>query len=468
MYIKVRSRFEYWARSQRFGERNLTMKPSSRFSGIAWIGNIPNNWSIASLKKYASYISRGKSPEYADKGIPIINQACIYWDGLKLENVKFQDPNIVNGHKGKLYYGDLLINSTGTGTLGRLGVFNIDEEYFADSHVTIVRPKKELLTKYLYYLLQTNIYQGYIYSVISSGATNQIELSREGLSNTPIIVPPFQVQKAIAHFLDRKTAAIETLIAKKQRLIQLLEEKRTALINQAVTKGLNPDVPMKDSGIPWIGKIPEHWKVKRFKFLINYLEQGWSPSCENRLVDEQEWGILKVGCVNGGYFDELEHKALPSDLQPKLEYKIKTGDILVSRANTKELLGSAAKVHAVHRKLLLCDKLYRLKIVSSVDSAFFVILLQSKCARYQFERDSSGASSSMQNISQESMKDFLFPLASLQEQHFIVNILDKNFQSLDDLKFKLLNQIRKLQEYRQSLITAAVTGKIDIKREEAT
>ncbi|OKH52153.1 hypothetical protein NIES2101_16090 [Calothrix sp. HK-06] len=148
-------------------------------------------------------------------------------------------------------------------------------------------------------------------------------------------------------------------------------------------------------------------------------------------------------------------------------YEIKTGDILVSRANTKELLGSAAIVHEVRRKLLLCDKLYRLKTVDDVDPAFFVILLKSKCARNQFECESSGASSSMQNISQESMRDFVLPLPPLQEQHFIVNTLNKNFQITDNLRKKLLNQIEKLQEYRQSLITAAVTGKIYITQKEA-
>ena len=169
------------------------MNPSFKYSGVHWIGKVPSNWNILALKRYAPYISRGRSPDYTDdkyKGIPIINQACIYWDGLKLEKVKFQDPSVVTGYRGKLYQGDLLINSTGTGTLGRVGVFNLDGEYLADSHVTIIRPAKEIFAKYLYYLLQTDVYQGYIYSVLATGATNQIELSREGLSDTPIIVPP--------------------------------------------------------------------------------------------------------------------------------------------------------------------------------------------------------------------------------------------------------------------------------------
>lgn len=337
---------------------------------------------------------------------------------------------------------------------------------FGSTEFHVIRAPDSDTTRFLSYVFRSHRFKVEGEGMMT-GTAGQKRVSDDYVKNFEVFLPPQKLRGLIASFLDRKTAAIDTLIAKKQRLIQLLEEKRTALINQAVTKGLNPNVPMKDSRIPWISRIPEHWKVKRFKYLISYLEQGWSPSCENRLVTEQEWGVLKVGCVNGGYFNELEHKALPSDLQPKLEYKIKAGDILISRANTKELLGSAARVHVIKRKLLLCDKLYRLKTVDDVNPAFFVILMKSKCARYQFERDSSGASSSMQNISQESMRDFVLPLASIHEQQLIIDTLNKNFQTLNNLKGKLLKQIEKLQEYRQSLITAAVTGKIDIREEVA-
>lgn len=429
----------------------LTYKPS----GVEWLVEVvPSCWIVAPLKRYSNYISRGISPEYIDgeeMGIPIINQACIYWEGLHIENVKFHDPSKVNARRGKLYPRDLLINSTGTGTLGRIAIFNLDKEYLADSHVTIVRTKSELSEKFLYYLLQSNIYQDYIYSVLSPGATKQIELSRWGLSNTPILIPPLFTQQLISAFLDCETTHIDTLITKKRALINLLQKKRTAIITETITKGLNSKVTIKDSGIPWIGNIPEHWEVRRFKFMLKYLEQGWSPACESRLADEEEWGVLKVGCVNGGYFNELEHKALPGNLEPKLQYEIKIGDILISRANTKELLGSVAKVHSIQRKLLLCDKLYRLKTVDDVDPDFFVILLQSICARYQFERDSSGASDSMQNISQASMVNFTLPLPPLQEQKLIVDKLNKNFRQLDELKEKLLNQIQELQKYRQAL-----------------
>src|SRR5205085_2864439 len=125
---------------------------------------------------------------------------------------------------------------------------------------------------------------------------------------------------------------------------------------------------------------------------------GWSPSCENRVADADEWGVLKVGCVNGTAFNENENKALPKDLKPIPGLEIKLGDILMSRANTRELLGSASIVRNVRPRLLLCDKLYRLRINQEILLPdFFVLIMRSSTVRFQLERDATGASSSMQN-----------------------------------------------------------------------
>lgn len=427
---------------------------------------VQEGWQKWKLAHAFRLIGSGTTPltsntEYFQGEIPWINTGDLN-DGYIYSVSKFISEKTINEFSALKVYpkGSLIIALYGA-TIGKLGILEIDA--CTNQACCVLAEPSHLDIKFVFYWLMSE--RPNIIELARGGG--QPNISQEIVRQLRVLAPSIQLQKAIARYLDYKTAAIDTLIIKKQRLIQLLEEKRGVLINQAVTKGLNPNVPMKDSKIPWIGKIPKHWGVRRFKLMIDYLEQGWSPSCENRLAEEQEWGVLKVGCVNGGYFNELEHKALPSDLRPKLEYEIKTGDILVSRANTKELLGSAAIVHGVQRKLLLCDKLYRLKTVDDVDPAFFVILLKSKCSRHQFECDSSGASSSMQNISQESMRDFVLPLAPLQEQHLIVNILNKNFQTTDNLRVKLLNQIAKLQEYRQSLIAAAVTGKIDVGEEIA-
>ncbi|QSJ19751.1 restriction endonuclease subunit S [Nostoc sp. UHCC 0702] len=443
-------------------------KPYSTYksSGLEWLGEIPLHWKVIRLKhicwRAANYGANESSENYLEEGVRFLRTTDIDdFGNLLSDNAVFLEPSKVTDYK--LADGDILISRSGT--IGRSFIYSKEKhgECAFAGYLVRFSLREGYLPRFIFYFTKSTAFIDWLgISIIQSTISN---VNGQKYANISLAIPPLREQQSIVSFLDCETTRIDTLITKKRELINLLRKKRVVLITQTITKGLDFTVPMKDSRIPWIGKIPQHWEVRRFKFMIKYLEQGWSPACENRLTDEEEWGVLKVGSVNGGNFNELEHKALPVNLEPKLQYEIKNGDILVSRANTKELLGSVAKVHTIQRKLLLCDKLYRLKTVDDVDPDFFVILLQSRCARYQFERDSSGASDSMQNISQASMDNFTLPLPPLQEQKLIVDKFNKSFRQLHELKEKLLTQIKELQKYRQSLITAAVTGKIDVREE---
>lgn len=188
-----------------------------------WLEMLPKNWDAVPLKRLTTFVSRGDSPDYVEESsIPVVNQGCIYWNGLRLDNVRYQAETQVSAWKGLLRQGDVLINATGTGTLGRAAIFNQVGRYIADSHVVIVRTNGRLYGPYLFYLLQTPLYQSYIYAALVAGSTNQIELSREGLRAMPIILPSSPEQRIIAAFLDRETARIDALISKRQQLISLL------------------------------------------------------------------------------------------------------------------------------------------------------------------------------------------------------------------------------------------------------
>jgi type I restriction enzyme, S subunit len=200
------------------------------------------------------------------------------------------------------------------------------------------------------------------------------------------------------------------------------------------------------------------WRVQRLKFALRALEQGWSPSCENRPAEEGEWGVLKVGCVNGAEFDPMENKALPADLQPIPSLEIRSGDILMSRANTRELLGSAALVRDTPPRLLLCDKLYRLTIDPAVvDASFLVWALGSRFARDQLERDATGASSSMQNIAQSVVRELLLPMPDLEEQRAIADYLDEKTATIDALIAKRERHIELLEEHSRRVLHCTVT-----------
>lgn len=348
---------------------------------------------------------------------------------------------------------------------------NVDFDGLCTSELLVLRGVGQD-RRFLLYLLITD---GFISLVDSSTyGAKMPRASWEFIGSIPVPVPPVNEQRTIADFLDRETAKLDTLVEKKRALIDKLKEKRTALISRTVTHGLPPDAAraagldphpkLKPSGIDWLGDVPEHWRSKRLKFELLGIEQGWSPQCDNAPAGEGEWGVLKAGAVNGSEFDPTENKRLPDEETPLREFEVKTGDFLVSRANTRELLGSAALVRNVQPQLLLCDKLYRLRISKrTLNPEFLLRFMRSIPGHYEFERDASGSSASMQNISQESVRNLWIPVPPHVEQSAIAEYLDRETAKIDRMVEKVGEAIARLQEYRTALITAAVTGKIDVR-----
>jgi type I restriction enzyme S subunit len=221
---------------------------------------LKEGWQRWKLSHAFNLIGSGTTPptgsvEYFQKEIPWVNTGDLN-DGYIYSVNKFVSEKAVSDFSAlKVFPTDSLIIALYGATIGKLGILKIDA--CTNQACCILSEPNHLDTKFVFYWLMSE--RNNIIELAQGGG--QPNISQEIVKNLRVFAPDIETQKLIATFLDRKTAAIDTLIAKKQRLIQLLEEKRTALINQAVTKGLNPNVPMKDSSIPWIGKIPEHWEI---------------------------------------------------------------------------------------------------------------------------------------------------------------------------------------------------------------
>jgi type I restriction enzyme S subunit len=321
-------------------------------------------------------------------------------------------------------------------------------------------PGPELVADYVFYLVQAAA------SELTARATGAIQqyLAKNDFSRLRIPRPPKRLQDRIADFLDRKTAVIDELIAKKERLVGLLAEKRQALITQAVTKGLDPTVPMKDSGVEWIGRVPAHWNAIAMRRVISGIEQGWSPESHDRTAEGDEWAVLKLGAVFRGVFRPGEHKALPESTQPERRYEVRQGDVLLTRANTLQLVGDACFVEQTPQRLMLPDLIYRLRLRHDiVDPRFLVKVLISDCGRNQIIADARGSSMTMAKVSGGHIRSWLVPLPpSVEEQRAIATFIQENQARIDATADVVKRQIEKLREYRQALITAAVTGKIDV------
>ena len=357
--------------------------------------------------------------------------------------------------------GDTIVSTVRTYLRAIAPVWNQPDDLIVSTGFAVIRARPPMDAGYLSWALRSNTF---VESVVAeSVGVSYPAIAPSVLGSLSVPMPPPAEQRAIADFLDRETAKIDALIATQERLIALLDEKRQATVTHAVTKGLDPNAPMKESGVPSLGRVKASWPVVRLKTVLRQVEQGWSPQCENRTAEPDEWGVLKVGCVNGTHFDETENKALPRDLDPIPSLEIKPGDVLMSRANTIELVGSVSLVTAARYRLLLCDKLYRLHIErDKVDPRFIVYLLTSSAGRAPLEASATGASPSMKNISQESVKDIWLPCPTVEEQSAVADFLDELSSQISAVQRKAKALTKELSERRTAMITAAVTGQIDV------
>lgn len=383
-------------------------------------------------------------------------------DAITSEQIEVEGDHPVYGGNGLRGYTADFNHDGNYILIGRQGALcgNINYghgKFWASEHAVVVYPLVQLNFNWLGETLRAMNLNQYNVSAAQPG------LAITNITCLKVPFPSVDEQEKIANFLNYETAKIDTLIEKQQQLIQLLKEKRQAVISHAVTKGLNPKVKMRDSGVEWLGEVPKDWKISKLKYHTRLFEQGWSPQCDSRQAEGDEFGVLKVGCVNYGTFDSNENKALPKELTPQLQYLIQQGDLLISRANTKDLVGSAAVVDKNYDKIILCDKLYRLRFNESIEPQWVAYYLALPIVRQQIELGASGASHSMQNIGQSTIKELPIVIPSPKEVGAILLEI-KNKTAIFELTFNLANdQIALLHERRTALISAAVTGKIDVR-----
>ncbi len=449
---------------------SLPRYPKYKESGVGWLGKVPAHWDVVPVKRQIARVESGTSVNASDEQafgdrVGVLKTSCVYagfFDPSENKSVTDEDLDRVSC---PIRPGTLIVSRMNTPELvGAAGVVR-------DAPANIYLPDRlwQIFFRgadasYMHYWTLTSAYRALVEASCTGTSSSMKNLGQEQFGRFPIALPPEIEQTAIAAFLDYETIKIDALVAEQERLIELLKEKRQSVISHAVTKGLNPDVSMKHSGLEWVGEIPAHWELSPLKYSITRIEQGWSPQCESYPAQDGEWRVLKVGCGNDDRFDPSEQKALPSDVVPEVKYEIRAGDILMSRGNTPELVGATTIVEQEHPRLLLCDLLYRFR--SKPDravAAYLVLSLRSRHGRFQIERVATGTSSSMKKISQGDIRDFVLPLPPVPEQTAIVEFLRAQTSRFDDLTAEAQRAIELLHERRTALISAAVTGQIDVR-----
>ncbi|MBN2103718.1 restriction endonuclease subunit S [bacterium] len=423
--------------------------PKYKDSGVEWLGEIPEHWSEKRFRFLFSF-SRGLSitrENLMDIGIPCVNYGDIHSKyGFELNPEKHDlkcvsHEYLISSEKSLLYRGDFIFADTSEDIEGS-GNFTCLNSYvktFAGYHTIIARQKENYNYRYLAYLFDSLEFRSQIRSEVAG--VKVFSITQLILKDSKVLLPDPKEQTNIASFLDRETARIDSLIEKKERQIELLKEKRAALISHAVTKGLDPNVKMKDSGVEWLGKIPEHWGVKTLKYIFKNLDYRRIPlSSEERSYMSKNYPYYGAS----GIIDSVDDYLFDEPLLLVAE----DGANLLSRSTSLAFIAEG-KYWVNNHAHILKPKSGSIKYWEGILQAYDYTPLITGAAQPKLTADNLGS--------------IALPVPPAKEQFAISSFFSKESSILDGLSDKIQLSINLLNEYRTALISSTVTGKIDVR-----
>ena len=417
-------------------------------SSVEWIGEIPAHWEVKRIKYLVQLVTKKASDIYNDK--PYIG----------LENIKprIGKLNLNINEDEQLIEGESLLFKPDDVLFGKLRPYLakciiVDFYGRCTSELLVLRSKGKILPKYLYYFMLSDNFVEVVNS--STYGAKMPRVNWDFVGDLRIPLPFISEQEFIIDYLDQKTAEIDSLITDKEKLIEILQEKRQAIISEAVTKGLDRNVPMKDSGVEWIGEIPAHWKLYKITQIFNLISSGTTPASTNLEYYDGSIPWVNTGDLNDGYIYDTPKKVTEIAL-------IECSALKLFPVNTLLIAMYGATI----------GKLGITKIVASTNQACCALANpQNAIVKFVFywflaNRNniiSMAYGGGQPNISQNLIKSLRVPLPKIEEQKSIVSFLDQKTAEIDSLIADIQIQIAKLKEYRQALISEAVTGKIDVR-----
>lgn len=440
------------------GLRRFHPYPAYKDSGVEWLGEVPEHWGVKPLK-FAVKMNPDDLPDstpddfritYVDIG-SVTQEKGINW------TEEYDFLNAPSRARRRVRDGDTIISTVRTYLKAVAAIQNPPDNMVVSTGFAVLRPTDRVNGDFLSRAVQSDLFISRVVSL--SEGVGYPAIAPSTLARIDLWLPPTDEQVAIAAFLDRETARIDELVAKKERLIELLQEKRTALITRAVTKGLDPNVPMKDSGVRWLGEVPKHWEIKRIKWVAK-MESGHTPDKKVNAYWE-EGDIPWVSLNDTGYLKD-------HDYIDDTAYHTNQEGIANSSAR---LLPPSAVVFSRDATIGRCAITTRPMAVSQHFIAWICgdevtpeyLLQVFKAMTEELERLTMGAT--IRTIGLPDVKTLVTPVLPKQEQLKIVDFIINRKTRIDILVAKVREAIEQFKEYRTALISAAVTGKIDVREE---
>lgn len=422
-------------------------------SGVDWIGEIPEGWTVTKVGQM--FTSRRETVSDQDYAPLSVTKGGIV---PQLENVAKTDNR---DNRLLVRKGDFVINSR-SDRRGSCGFSRFDGSVTQISLVLNPQGINEIDARYYSWLFSCERFSDEFYRNGHGIVADLWSTKWSDMKGIYLPQPPADSRKQIVAYLDEKMAAIDAAVADIERSIELLNEYRQSVISEAVTKGLDPNAPMKDSGIDWIGDIPAHWSIAPLKYIVGSIESGASIDASRTPAAQGEYGVLTLSSVYQSQFNPSENKAVATSDISRLKCPVESGSLLVSRCNTSEWVGTAAYVNRVTNNLYLPDKIWQLKFETDIRTRWVWYVLRSHPSRSFFASMSSGASQTMQNISKNDLLAAPICIPSNNEMKQIVNNLDSRTAQFDSLIAQKQSLVVRLKEYRSSLISECVTGKVKV------
>ena len=439
-----------------------------RDSAVEWLGEIPAGWQLTKLKHIAKVraSSVDKKRRVDEVDIRFLGTDTVYnvdeiRNGLSLETASV---NATELHRYSLREGDVLLTKDSVVPTRIADVSIVAEpldNVVCGYHLTKVRSNPSKMSpRFLFWFLGCSAVNSFFLS--EARGTTIIGLGSSVIGGTQVLEPPIAEQRVISDFLDRETTKIDALVAKKERLVELLQEKRTALITHAVTRGLDPDVPMKDSGVEWLAEVPAHWEVRPLKSMSD-LQTGLTlgKRYEGEAVTTRPY--LRVANVQDGYLALDDISEVEVSVRDAARFELRMGDVLVTEGGDFDKLGRG---HVWEEQIAQClhqNHIFAVRPRRTALTPHFLALVTSSGYGRAYFTATSKQSTNLASTNATKLRNLPVALPGLAEQVEIVLWASHESVRIDGLVAKIEKATDHLKELRTALISAAVTGKIDVR-----